>query len=136
MGIAQYSARRSRVRQRTAPLAVAGIAVILTTCGSQPEPAQPVPGGDVARGALAIQRYGCQACHAVPGVVGHNGQVGPPLGGIASRTTLAGRLPNTPETMVRWLMYPQTVQPGTVMPDMGVSEAEARDMAAYLYTLR
>ena len=45
-------------------------------------------------------------------------------------------LRNSPANLVRWIRDPQGVVPGNAMPNMGVSDAEARDIAAYLYTLR
>ncbi|MEA2569069.1 MAG: hypothetical protein QOI24_1070 [Acidobacteriota bacterium] len=92
--------------------------------------------GDAARGNAAISRYGCGACHEVKGVDGANGLVGPSLDGIGSRTYLAGRLPNSPDNMIRWIREPQSVANGTVMPNLNVTEDDARDIAAYLYTLR
>lgn len=62
--------------------------------------------------------------------------VGPPLDGFGRRTLIAGRLPNTPESLVRWLQDPQAVKPGSAMPALGVSDAHAREMAACLSTLR
>jgi len=56
--------------------------------------------------------------------------------GVASRAGIAGRLANTPENLIRWIDAPQSFSPGSVMPDMGVTEADARDTAAYLYTLK
>jgi cytochrome c1 len=38
--------------------------------------------------------------------------------------------------MVAWLRNPQRIVPGNVMPDMGLSEADAREIAAYLQVLR
>ncbi|MBC6982559.1 cytochrome c family protein [Caulobacter sp. 17J80-11] len=93
-------------------------------------------GGDPEAGQAAIGRYGCGACHQIPGVPGAAGQVGPPLTGVSTRAYLAGRLDATPANLIRWIRDPQGVEPGTVMPDMGLSDAEARDIAAYLYTLR
>lgn len=49
---------------------------------------------------------------------------------------IAGLLTNTPEHMVRRIMDPPAVDPRTAMPDMDVTEDDARDIAAYLYTLR
>jgi cytochrome c2 len=95
-----------------------------------------VAGGDDSRGREVLYRYGCGSCHAIPGVMGARGQVGPPLEGIARRAYLGGVLPNTPENMMAWIRHPQKVQPRTAMPDLGVSETDARDMAAYLYRLR
>ena len=93
-------------------------------------------GGDPARGPAAIGRYGCGACHTIPGVSSATGTVGPPLEGVASRSYLAGQLSNSPANMIRWLQHPQHVEKGTVMPEMGVTDADARDITAFLYTLR
>ena len=38
--------------------------------------------------------------------------------------------------MIRWIQRPQDVDPKNVMPNMGVTDQDARDIAAYLYTLR
>ena len=90
----------------------------------------------VANGRLLLRQFGCGACHEIPGVAAAKGRVGPPLGGIASRVYLAGVLPNSPGNMARFIRRPQEVDPRTAMPDLGVTEAHARDMVAYLYTLR
>lgn len=94
----------------------------------------PATGGDAERGRAVIAAYGCGACHAIPGLRTARGQVGPPLAGLAERSFIAGELPNTPENLVRWVMNPHAVEPGTGMPRLGLSEEEARDVAAYLYT--
>ena len=108
--------------------------------GSARPPAPPVSiaavAGDPERGRTALHQHGCNACHVIPGVVGPHVLVGPPLKGIAARQFIAGTLPNTPDTMARWLMHTQQVKPGTAMPELGVSERDARDMAAYLAGLR
>lgn len=98
--------------------------------------ARQLTGGDPSRGKVAIRAYGCGTCHTVPGVRGATGLVGPPLDNIGERVYLAGQLPNTPGNMMRWIREPQSIEHGTAMPDLGVSEKDARDMAAYLYTLR
>jgi cytochrome c2 len=95
-----------------------------------------VPGGDPERGQQAFAEFGCQSCHSIPGVDEADALVGPPLNGWADRSFIAGQFPNEPENLIRWIMEPQEMIPGTAMPDMGVPEQTARDMAAYLYTLR
>jgi cytochrome c2 len=95
-----------------------------------------VYGGDPERGARAMIEHGCGACHTIPGVVGARGSVGPHLEGFAGRAYVGGVLPNEPGGLVRWLVDPPAHSPETAMPDLGVTEAEARDMAAYLYNLR
>jgi putative membrane protein len=92
-------------------------------------------GGDPDRGPDAIRRYGCGSCHDIPGVPGADSLVGPPLTSFSRRTYLAGRFPNTGETLIRWIERPQEMNPGSAMPDMGVTPEDAADIAAYLYTL-
>lgn len=92
-----------------------------------------VHGGDPERGRRAMLRHGCGGCHAIPGVSGAAGRVGPSLDGFAERTYVAGQLPNTPEHLIAWLLDPPRYAPGTAMPKLPVTESEARDMAAYLY---
>lgn len=97
--------------------------------------ARGVPGGDPERGRVLVADYGCGACHRVPGVPGAVGRVGPSFEGFSERTFVAGNVRNEPAAVVRWIRFPQQVQPGTVMPNLGVSEADAGDIAAFLYTL-
>ena len=109
-------------------------ACMLAACGERP-----LPGaiqGDPARGRAAIERYGCAACHTIPGVPSYGANVGPPLTELGSRAYLAGVLPHTPANLVLWLRDPARVAPRTMMPALGMTEEEATDMAAYLSTLR
>ncbi len=92
--------------------------------------------GDIAAGRKAMQQYLCATCHVIPGVVGAGEHVGPSLAGIADRRYIAGVLPNTPANMLRWLRHPTQVDPLSAMPDLGVTDQDARDIAAFLYTLR
>lgn len=92
--------------------------------------------GDPARGRNMMRTYGCETCHTIPGVEGAEARVGPPLAGIATRTYIGGVLQNTPENMMRWLRDPRAVDSLTAMPNVGVTPADARHLAAYLYTLR
>ena len=98
--------------------------------------AKTLTGGDPERGKAAIAKYGCGGCHTIPGIDGATATVGPPLNNIASRQTLGGHLSNTPDNMKLWIRNPQKIDPKNVMPDMGVTEEDARDISAYLYTLR
>ena len=99
-------------------------------------PAWNVPGGDARRGHTLVAQFGCGGCHTIPGIAGAHGNVGPPLTRIGDRIFIAGVLRNTPENLVHWVQHPQQVVPGNAMPEMGISEAQARDIASYLYTLR
>jgi len=95
-----------------------------------------VENGDAQRGRSAIEAYGCGACHSIPGIRAANGMVGPPLDHWSQRRIIAGQVPNDPERLITWITVPQSIEPGTAMPNMGVTDGQARDIAAYLYTLR
>lgn len=116
------------------------LALLVATACSRPgedeQLARRLTGGEPARGAQQIRNYGCDSCHTIPGVMTADATVGPPLTQIARRTYLAGRLENTPENMIRWIREPLSVDEKTAMPNTGVTERDARDIAAYLYTLR
>ncbi len=105
---------------------------LLAACSSAP----PLVTGDAAAGADLITKLGCGSCHSIPGIVDANGLVGPPLGHIASRQFIAGVLRNTPDNMVQWLRFPQKIVPGNAMPDLAISEQDARQLTAYLETLK
>lgn len=92
--------------------------------------------GDAQHGKQLIQAYGCGACHIIPGIHNARGLVGPPLTLFGERTMIAGELPNSPSNLVRWVQNPPSIEPATAMPDLGLSETQAEDVAAYLYTLR
>jgi len=92
-------------------------------------------GGDPSRGKDKIRFYGCSTCHTIPGIQEANGKVGPPLTTFALRIYIAGQLPNTPDNLRRWIRNPHQIEQHTAMPEMGVSDGDSRDIAAYLYTL-
>jgi cytochrome c2 len=117
-------------------LAVLGSALCLALGGCGPRPDPGPAAAQVARGKALTVTLGCGSCHAIAGVEGANGMVGPPLSNIGERSFIAGVLPNTPANMVVWLKSPQSVIPNNVMPDTGLSDRDARDIAAYLSTLR
>lgn len=124
----------------TTILALAG-SLALTGCGDDAGANAPArhnlrSAGDPEHGKTLIREYGCGACHTIPGVRGARGMVAPPLTAFGRRTFIAGQLPNEPQNLVRWITGPPGVEPGTAMPDLGVSTEEARHIAAYLYTLR
>jgi mono/diheme cytochrome c family protein len=90
---------------------------------------------DAEAGLRAMQQYLCLTCHIIPGGTGPKLHVGPSLAGMADRAYIAGMLPNTLPNMQRWLREPQKIKPGTAMPNLRVTEQDARDMATYLMTL-
>jgi cytochrome c2 len=112
-------------------------AATLVGCGSllSAGPTSVVSGGDPDLGKAALVRYGCVTCHVVPGIRAPESYVGPPLTAWAKRRYIAGTLANEPDNLIHWIMDPRAIHPGTAMPDLGVDDADARDMAAYLYTI-
>jgi cytochrome c len=113
------------------------ISVVLLSACTNPlaRTAAPVANGDPRNGPHLLRQYGCAGCHAIPGVKHADGWVGPPLENWSGRGYIAGRIPNTPENLITWIQNPQAIDPENVMPNMGVVEQDARDMAAYLFTL-
>ncbi len=91
--------------------------------------------GNAQAGAIWISRSGCGSCHQIPGIMHASGLVGPPLIHFSKRTIIAGYLPNTRENLTHWIQHPQQVAPGNAMPDAGLTQRQARDIAAYLYGL-
>jgi mono/diheme cytochrome c family protein len=90
--------------------------------------------GDPARGPALMLRYGCAGCHTIPGVPGADGKVAPSLGGLRERVFVGGVLRNSGDNLVRWIVDPQSVSPRSAMPATGIDEAQARDVAAWLYS--
>jgi mono/diheme cytochrome c family protein len=122
---------------RRAAIAAAALtgALSLSGCGEATVPAHlRIANADPARGRALIYGYGCGLCHTIDGIRGADGTVGPPLKRYAQQNLVAGILPNTPPHLIAWLTDPPAIEPRTGMPDMDISEAQARDIAAYLYT--
>ena len=116
-----------RVAALTACLAAAGL---LGGCGGQPDPVK----ASAERGHDLIVQNGCATCHRIGGVERANGDVGPSLRNFQTNPRIAGRLPNNPNEVVRWLLNPQAIDPTTIMPNLGLTPGQARDIANYLYT--
>ncbi len=123
---------------RSRPLSVAatlaGI-LLLSACGERGHPVR-VSDGSVERGKSLTEQYQCSACHVIPGVAGPVGGAGPSLAHFGRSSYIAGSIPNLPPNLQAWIVDPPALKPDTPMPDMGVSPDDARDIAAYLYTLR
>jgi cytochrome c len=114
------------------------LALLVLGCSSQraEREAATLTGGDPSRGKVELRQKGCGSCHTIPGVDGAHALVGPPLDHVAGRSYVAGMLPNTPDNMRSFIMHPQQVKPRNAMPEIGLTDEEARNMTAYLYTLR
>ncbi|GAB2934837.1 hypothetical protein GCM10027280_23380 [Micromonospora polyrhachis] len=123
-------------RNRSLWPAALALVCVATACTRVSPPPPPEAGsGYPARGAQLIEQYGCGSCHTVPGVDRADGLVGPPLTRFGARSYVAGELPNNAENLRHWIEDPQSVEPGTAMPDLGVGPIDAQDIAAYLLTL-
>jgi cytochrome c len=109
---------------------------LLPACSGGDEQANNLTGGNAKRGVTSIHKYGCGSCHTIPGVMDARSKVGPDLSGVASRVYIAGVLTNSPDHMVDWIRNPQAIDDKTAMPNLSVDARDARDIAAYLYTLR
>jgi cytochrome c2 len=115
---------------------VSGLAIIglLSACHGQTDVARPA--GSAHLGAITIGREACGSCHVIPGIEGADGRVGPPLAHFASQQTIAGTLPNSPDNLKRFLKAPRAVVSNGAMPDLGLTDDQVRDIAAYLYQLK
>ena len=132
--------RSKQIRNRIAGLLVCVACVSWMAACSMEVVEQPpvhhIDGADSERGKQAMTEYGCAACHTIPGVRRADATVGPSLAGFAKRNSIAGQFPNQPQYLINWIQNPQSMVPGSIMPDVGVPEAVARDMSEYLYTLQ
>ncbi|MBM1170831.1 c-type cytochrome [Microvirga arabica] len=119
------------------PLLLTVMLIVLAACSDIQDPSSrlAIAGGEPEQGHALIHAYGCGTCHTIEDVRGARGKVGPRLENYAQQHLLAGFLPNTPPNLIAWLMNPVALKPNTGMPAQGVTEAEARHMAAYLYSL-
>lgn len=110
--------------------AILALAALLAGC----TPSRPPPGvqGDPERGRIVITQFACHTCHIVPGIPGPNAYVGRPLDDLDNRRYIAGKIPNSQQNLVRYLIDPQAVDPGNAMPALGLSERDAQDISAYL----
>jgi cytochrome c1 len=127
------------VRPSCLPFRLAAACVLtcaaLAGCGDD-DLRTPFAGGDQAIGKQLVTQYQCGSCHRIKDVPGAAGEAGPDLETFGRKSYIAGGIPNQPDRLVAWLRDPPALKPGTAMPAMGLSEQEARHMAAYLYSLR
>lgn len=107
----------------------------LAACKPPPDEAHHMPVASPERGLDTIASAGCGSCHEIPGLAWPRGRIGPALEGFAARTVIAGRIPNRPDALAAFVRDAPALVPGTTMPAMPISEEQARDVAAYLYTL-
>jgi cytochrome c oxidase subunit 2 len=96
----------------------------------------PSPAGDLI--AMGESRFilRCGACHSVRGTRA-GGRIGPDLSHLMSRTTIAaGVLPNSAGYLSGWIASPQSLKPGTKMPNLDLSGSDLNAIRNYLLTLK
>ena len=99
--------------------------------------AGPAPIGNAARGSQLAAQYGCNVCHIIPGVEGPQGSLGPSVQGLGSRPAISmGAVQNTPANLAQFIQNPAALNPQSSMPPSGASEADAKELAAFLLTLK
>jgi cytochrome c len=120
-----------------APCALLVLLALAAACGpNRIEAARALTGGEPERGRELCRRYSCGSCHVIPGVSEDPGKLGPTLVRVAERPMLGGQVPNTPDNMKQWIRDPHAMKRGSGMPKLGVNDSDARDLAAFMYTLR
>jgi cytochrome c oxidase subunit 2 len=95
----------------------------------------PEPSGDAAEGKGIYTRSACVGCHTVRGVSA--GALGPDLTHFGSRALFgAGLWPTSVDNVAAWLKDPPALKPGSRMPNLHLTDAEAKALAVYLTTLK
>ncbi|GIW81710.1 MAG: hypothetical protein KatS3mg105_3517 [Gemmatales bacterium] len=109
---------------------------------SQQELHARLPGADnIFRGKQLVVEHGCLGCHKYRG---RGGIIGPDLTHVGDKTVHDFDFKNIPKhfkrTVEDWMFAhfksPQAVIPNTLMPEMGLTDDEARDLTAYMLSLK
>jgi cytochrome c1 len=95
--------------------------------------AEALTGGDLALAPPIFRRYGCGGCHTIPSIPGADGKVGGQLAGLSDQVYIGGVANNNADNLVAWIVSPQRFAANSAMPATGITESEARHLAAYLY---
>lgn len=91
--------------------------------------------GEIARGREVFLSSSCVYCHTVAGTPA-NGELGPDLTHLASRDTLAaGVLSNTRGNLAGWILDPQSIKPGNLMPGTDIDGEDLQALLTYLESL-
>jgi cytochrome c len=141
---------RGRTALWASLIAMLALTTVIAAC-NRPAPAAPAAaaanpgakpaasvGGNPDNGKQLFASKGCIACHTAQGVPGATGTIGPNLNGIGDTTKrpqLADGATNTPEHIREWITDPNSRKPGTMMPNLQLSQQEASDLTAFLVTL-
>ena len=111
--------------------------LVLTSAACKPPPTAETsaPQASIERGKKAIERVGCAACHTIEGIDWPEGKNAPALAGLDRRGLIAGQLPARPDVLAEFVRDAPSLVPGTAMPPMPLTRAEALDVASYLYSI-
>lgn len=105
------------------------------TAAAQPQP--PAANKSADHGRELAAQYGCNVCHVVPGLEGPQGALAPSLAGFASRPLFSmGKVENNAANVAKFIENPASMNPQSSMPPLGIPTGDARDIAAYLETLK
>lgn len=127
-----------RETARSRPMAwvpVFGCVVLAGACKQPFETRYALDAEASRRGKVAIERVGCGSCHEIPGIDWPKGRTGSSLAGFDDVGPIAGALPNSPGNLAAFVRNAPEVKPGSTMPAVPLTQAEARDVAAYLLGL-
>ena len=108
----------------------------LVACDGPPDRTPTLGDADTARGRQLVSAKGCVACHTFPDVKWPRGGLGPSLENFGRQGLIAGRLSNQPGVLMRFIRNAPALVPGTAMPATSMTDQEARDVTAYLLTLK
>ncbi len=133
--LGSFPAGRCEVR-RPAICAFLFAALLVCTTAAVAAKASQIADGNPELGRRLAERYHCGSCHTIPGVSAARGRLAISLDSFGQRSYIAGRIPNQAPLLARWIESPRSLIPDTAMPDMGVTPADARDIAAYLRQLK
>jgi cytochrome c1 len=110
--------------------------VSLVACDGPPDRTPSLGDANAANGMRLVSDKGCAACHTFPDVPWPRGGLGPSLQDFGRQGLIAGRLPNQPGVLMQFIRNAPAMVPGTAMPAILMTDQEARDVTAYLVTLK
>ena len=108
----------------------------LAACDGPPDRTPTLGDASAVKGRQLVADKGCVACHTFPDVKWPRGGLGPSLEDFGRQGLIAGRLPNQPGILMQFVRNAPALVPGTVMPAVSMTDQEARDVTAYLLTLK
>ena len=108
----------------------------LLACDGPPDRTSTLGDANTTKGRQLVASKGCVACHAFPDVAWPRGGLGPSLENFGRQGLIAGRLPNQAGVLMQFVRNAPALVPGTAMPAISMTDQEARDVTAYLLTLK